>query len=128
MPMRRGSMGFTLVELLIVVVIIGILAAIAIPKFTTTKEKAYLASMKTDLRNLVTAEESYLYDHNVYTSSFPATVFTLTAGVTNLTITLQTAGWQATVAHNITTQTCAIFVNAPAIAPAVQEGAPTCTQ
>jgi len=47
--------GFTLIELLIVVVIIGILASIAIPKFANTKEKAYLTSMKSDLRNLVTA-------------------------------------------------------------------------
>ena len=56
--------GFTLIELLIVVVIIGILAAIAIPKFASTKEKAYLASMKTDLRNLATAQEAYAADNN----------------------------------------------------------------
>jgi prepilin-type N-terminal cleavage/methylation domain-containing protein len=54
--------GFTLIELLIVVVIIGILAAIAVPAFAATKSKAYTASMKTDLRNLVTAQEAYFSD------------------------------------------------------------------
>ena len=57
--------GFTLIELLIVVVIIGILAAIAIPKFASTKEKAYLASMKSDLRNGATAQEGYFADNQV---------------------------------------------------------------
>jgi prepilin-type N-terminal cleavage/methylation domain-containing protein len=56
--------GFTLIELLIVVVIIGILAAIAIPKFATTKDKAKLASVKTDIRNFMTAEEAYFSDNN----------------------------------------------------------------
>jgi len=58
--------GFTLIELLIVVVIIGILAAIAIPKFSTTKDKAKLASVKTDIRNYMTAEEAYFSDNNTY--------------------------------------------------------------
>ena len=58
--------GFTLIELLIVVVIIGILAAIAIPKFASTKDKAKLASVKTDLRNLMTAEEAYFSDKATY--------------------------------------------------------------
>ena len=53
--MLTNKKGFTLIELLIVVVIIGILAAIAIPKFANTKEKVHIASMKSDLRNLVTA-------------------------------------------------------------------------
>ena len=58
--------GFTLIELLIVVVIIGILAAIAIPKFATTKDKAKLASVKTDVRNYMTAEEAYFSDNATY--------------------------------------------------------------
>jgi len=67
--------GFTLIELLIVVVIIGILAAIAIPKFAATKDKAKLASVKTDLRNLMTAEEAYFSDKATY-----APAATLTGG------------------------------------------------
>jgi prepilin-type N-terminal cleavage/methylation domain-containing protein len=57
--MRHDNRGFTLIELLIVVVIISILAAIAIPKFRTTKEEAYMSKMKGDLRNLATAQEAY---------------------------------------------------------------------
>ena len=67
--MRQRRSGFTLIELLIVVVIIGVLAAIAIPKFQNTKGKANLAAIKSDLRNLATAEEAYFYTNGTYTSS-----------------------------------------------------------
>ncbi len=53
----RHQDGFTLIELLVVVVIIGVLATIAIPQYYKVRERAHVAAMKSDLRNLVTAQE-----------------------------------------------------------------------
>src|SRR5207248_3416724 len=95
--------GFTLIELLIVVVIIGILAAIAIPKFANTKEKAYLATMKSDLRNLITAEESYFGDNTAYTTGLPATMYAVSTGDAGPTVTVAGSNYQAWVSNTNTT-------------------------
>ena len=128
--MLRNRKGFTLIELLIVVVIIGILAAIAIPKFANTKSKAYLTAMKSDLRNLVTAEEAYFADSSKYTGTITDLKYQVTTGVNTPTIVAPagTGSWYATVTHSqLSGTTCAVAVNTtnPLVASAT-EGAPAC--
>jgi type IV pilus assembly protein PilA len=59
---KRNRKGFTLIELMIVIAIIGILAAIAIPQFTVYKAKGYNAVSKSDLKNAYTAAQAYFSD------------------------------------------------------------------
>src|SRR6478672_5278040 len=105
----------------------SVLAAIAIMNITNTKEKAYLASMKSDLRNLLTAEEAYFGDNTAYTTALPATMYATSTGVTGPTITVAGSDVTAYVAHTTTTRTCAIYIGTTALAPANKEGEPKCT-
>jgi type IV pilus assembly protein PilA len=126
--------GFTLIELLIVVVIIGILAAIAIPKFASTKERAYVAKMKGDLRNLATAQEAYSADNSgaYYGGVIPnaALTYNPSSGIT-ITITNATSsGWAATATiPALTPKVCALYVGAttPPPPPATADGVIACT-
>ena len=120
--MVRNKKGFTLIELLIVVVIIGILAAIAIPKFAGTKSKAYVAAMKSDLKNLVTAQESYFSDFSTYGTVGDLTganVWAPTTGVVAVVAGNTPTGFSATATHAGVTQGagalgCGVFVGSAA--------------
>ena len=84
----RNESGFTLIELLVVVAIIGILAAIAIPRFSAYRKRGYEAQIKADLRNAATAEEAYfaatqpsVYKNGPLSSTVPAG-YNQSAGIT----------------------------------------------
>ncbi len=121
--MKRA--GFTLIELVTVVAIIGLLAMIAIPKLTNLKGRAQLAAMKSDLRNLVTVEENY-YAQNLKYAADLGNAYTVSAGNAKPIITLTGDGWAATITSPSAGQICAVFIGSTPITPATKEGAPAC--
>jgi prepilin-type N-terminal cleavage/methylation domain-containing protein len=116
--MRASRKGFTLIELLVVLVVLGILSGIAIAKFVNTKEAAYIASMKADLRNFALYEQNYLMESHAYFGGSGASQgFVPTVGVT-INATADPGPpptWGALATHTKTSKTCSITTTGPSI-------------
>lgn len=117
--MRPDRKGFTLIELIVAMVVIGILSGIAIAKFVRTKESAYIASMKVDLRNFALYQQNYLMDSqgSYFAGNGAAQGFVPTPGVTvAATVVIgPPPTWSAVATHNRTSKTCSIVTDGPAI-------------
>ena len=101
------SAGFTLVEILVVIAVIGLLAVIAIPQFITYRSEAIDAQMKSDLRNASIAIEAYYAKQTVLPASLAETVgysFQSTDGVTVSFVILSPTSYRVTAAKTGGTQ------------------------
>jgi type IV pilus assembly protein PilA len=125
----RRKRGFTLIELLLVLVIIGILVAVLIPRWANSRDRAFQAAMKSDLRNLATAEESYFYDNASYTTSLSAlSGYRSSQGVSVTINQASMGGWSASASHPASSKQCHLFVGnaTPVPLATTAEGQVTC--
>jgi prepilin-type N-terminal cleavage/methylation domain-containing protein len=119
-PFRRRS-AFSLVELLAVLLVIGVLVGLSLPRFHAYKRKAHVASLVSDLRNLAAAEEDFWNMTRRYTADTSALGLSLSPGVTLTLRSADSTGWSALATYAASPSICSIFYGtAPPLPPAAR--------
>ena len=111
---KEAQRGFTLIELMIVVAIIGILAAIAIPGFLRYQGKSKQSEAKSNLAGIFTAETSYFGDNASYVGSFQTLGFTLAGNARTYAFSIDGATVVGLTTLNTAGANCAIGTGSPA--------------
>ena len=129
----RGESGFTLVEMMIVLVLISILSAIATVTLGSSSSRAYVAAMQSDLRNVTAAQEAYIEQTfaETGTATYANNVSKLAVNLSNgVTIRMRgnANGWTARATHQrVSGARCAVFRgNVNPFPPATDEGKIEC--
>jgi prepilin-type N-terminal cleavage/methylation domain-containing protein len=125
--MRRSNRpGFTFIELLIVMVVMGVLAGIGVPRIRNMKERAYQATLRSDLGALRTAEEAYYAENLRYTTELTLLDFRPSS---NVAITIESSdplkGWRASARHSWLATPCTTATGSDAVG--VEAGAIVCS-
>ena len=124
----RSAGGFTFIEMLVVVVVIGILATIAYARLQSQKEKAFVAALTSDLRALAEEQEAHYFQNRVYSSDLVALNSTPSPGDTVVVMEATATGWSGRVYNPKTTKQCYIVVGQAApVGPATQDGVIRCS-
>lgn len=127
----RNREGFTFVEIMIVLTIMALLTSIALNRMAGTRDRSFVATMRSDLRNLALAQESFFYDFDIYSSDLPVLEnrgFGVAPGVSVAVNEATATGWSATASHANTAVRCYIYVGAAApVGSASREGEISCS-
>jgi type II secretion system protein G len=115
--MERRKSGFTLIELLIVVAIIAILAAIAVPNFLEAQTRAKVSRVKTDMRSIATAIEAYVVDSNKYPAPIEAHTPYMPGDINIPPYTMKTPSRLTTPIAYMTSLPNDVFYHRPGAAP-----------
>lgn len=124
----RTTAGFTFIEMLVVVVVIGILATMAYVRLQSQKDKAVVAGMISDLRAIAEEQEAHYFQNRVYSTDLVALNAVPSAGDTIVVVEATAAGWSGRVYNPRVTKQCYIMVGQAApIGSATQDGVIHCS-
>lgn len=117
-PNRRD--GFTFIEILVVMIILGILATLAFNRLQANKEKATIASMEHDLRAITFEQEAYYFQNRVYADQLVLLPNNPSAGNAITIVEGTASGWSGQVSNPKTTKMCYIVVGTAAVIGSAQ--------